>query len=351
MVRSFLLLLTLATVAACSSVGPRTVPRDQFDYNGAIAESADQQLLLNLVRLRYHETPVFLKVASVISQYELTGSANATAGANTAFTGDDTATLGGRLAWTDKPTITYAPVSGHQFSRNLLTPVPPSALFGMLVAGWPAELVLPVTMWSLNDIDNDFARPSGRQAADPELFEVLAAWRRLRDAKVLGIRETGTEQKQKVVLYVTATSLPVEAERDLETFRRLLGLDPDAREFPVSYGLVPQEPGEIVALTGSVWEIMGNLAWYFDVPPEHVESGATGKTFDPGRPGSVPPIHVRFSKEEPDDAFVRVYKYGYWYYIEQGDRASKRVFSFLHLLLNLAEARAPDPTPLVTISS
>ena len=63
MVRFMGISLICLALAACRSIGPSTVPRDQFNYNQAIADSTEEQLLLNLVRLRYAETPVFLKVS------------------------------------------------------------------------------------------------------------------------------------------------------------------------------------------------------------------------------------------------------------------------------------------------
>ena len=48
-------------------------------------------------------------------------------------------------------------------------------------------------------------------------------------------------------------------------------------------------------------------------------------------------------------------KYGlaheHWFYISQYDSGSKRVFSFLQLLLNLTEAATPDNAPVFTISN
>jgi hypothetical protein len=38
------------------------VPPDRFDYNEALARSSKEQLLINLVRLRYDDVPVFLAV-------------------------------------------------------------------------------------------------------------------------------------------------------------------------------------------------------------------------------------------------------------------------------------------------
>src|ERR1044072_6305653 len=67
-------LLLLITLSGCSSIGPGTVARDRFDYVTAISDSWKSQMLLNLVKLRYGDAPVFLDVASVINQYAVEGT-------------------------------------------------------------------------------------------------------------------------------------------------------------------------------------------------------------------------------------------------------------------------------------
>jgi hypothetical protein len=66
--------LVLTGVGGCASVGPGTVARDRFDYIKAISDSWKSQMLLNLVKLRYGDAPVFLDVVSVINQYGIEGS-------------------------------------------------------------------------------------------------------------------------------------------------------------------------------------------------------------------------------------------------------------------------------------
>jgi hypothetical protein len=326
--------------------------RPILDYNAAIAASTQEQLLLNLVRLRYNEVPVFLKVSSVISQYSRVGSLRAGAGANASPSGDDTATLGGSLVWADRPTITYTPVSGQEFSRNLLTPIPPHSLFQILQSGWPAELVLKVAVWSINGIDADIARPASRRQADPALFELFDVWRRLHEAGVLGIRKERIEGgEDEVYLFLSDEASGPKTAPDVARFRALLGLPPTSHSFRVTYGLVPEKPGDVAVLTGSIWDIMLNLAWQFEVPPGHIESGRTDASFVARRASGPPPIQVHFSADEPEDAFAGVRDHDHWFYIDQNDRQSKRVFSFLQLLLNLAETGTPDRTPLVTISN
>jgi len=59
--RRNLLAVALAVVAltGCAHLGPKTVAVDRFDYSTAIADSWKQQTLLNIVKLRYMDLPVF----------------------------------------------------------------------------------------------------------------------------------------------------------------------------------------------------------------------------------------------------------------------------------------------------
>ena len=116
-------LLLGVAVAGCGTVGPATVTRDRFDYTGAISESWKKQMLLNLVKLRYSDAPVFLDVSSIISQYSLDTSVNARASWDEFLLGNSQS-LGVSGRYVDRPTITYSPLTGEQFTRNLLTPIP-----------------------------------------------------------------------------------------------------------------------------------------------------------------------------------------------------------------------------------
>jgi hypothetical protein len=44
--------LLLYAIAACSSIGPGTVPHDRIDYGTSIGNSWKEQTLLNIVKLR-----------------------------------------------------------------------------------------------------------------------------------------------------------------------------------------------------------------------------------------------------------------------------------------------------------
>jgi hypothetical protein len=82
-------------VAACTSIGPGTVPHDRIDYATSIGNSWKEQTLLNIVKLRHADMPVFLEVAQVIAGYQLQGTLGTsfTAGNfNAAVIGPSTAT-------------------------------------------------------------------------------------------------------------------------------------------------------------------------------------------------------------------------------------------------------------------
>jgi hypothetical protein len=103
----------------CKHLGPRTVSVDRFDYSTAIADSWKQQTLLNIVKLRYLDLPVFVDVASIVSGYSMqTGvSVGGTLSSQNAIQGDF-ASLGGHAIYTDRPTVTYVPMTGEKFLRS-----------------------------------------------------------------------------------------------------------------------------------------------------------------------------------------------------------------------------------------
>ena len=142
-------------LSACATrLGPRTIPAPRFDYNERIARSQNDQLLLNLVRLRYRDTPVFLDVGTAIAQYTLDARVgvfprNHVDGTDGTELGVD---LGGR--YSEQPTITYEPISGAEFTQRLLTPISPSTIILLSQSGWSVERLLMCCVDRMNDVTN-----------------------------------------------------------------------------------------------------------------------------------------------------------------------------------------------------
>jgi len=340
-------------VAGCTSIGPETVPRDRFDYGAAIAGSEKEQLLNNIVGLRYLEAPTFVHVASVINSYSLEGEVSLGGGLNTGFDvdGADTLSVGGKGTWADRPTITYTLLTGEEFATNLLTPIPPESIFALVQAGWPAELLLRLTVKTINGVENAVASPSARRRADPAFTEMLGAWTRLRKARAIGFRREASGGAARIVVYLSAEKTAPGVAGDIAFLRRTLGLDPNAAEYRLHYGLVPDQASDIAVLTSSILEIMNELAWRADVPPEHIEEGRTVTGFAENDAGTAFLIRIHHSKERPEDSYAAVRVRDVWFYIDDRDVVSKRTFAMLQLMLSMTDPGDKARGPVVTISN
>lgn len=347
MFRSTILILIVGLFCAgCITVGPGTIKRDHFDYSYAVGQTGKEELLRNIVRLRYLDAPVFLRVNSIINQYSLEGSVSLSALNSDAA---DARTLGGTGKWSDRPTITYTPLSGSVFAQNLLTPIPPDALLALIQAGWSGEFLFRIGVRSINTIENESAAPVARKAADPEFRELLELWFRLRKHRILGLRRDSSGADVRFFGYIKEDTVSPELKQDAQRLRTILGLGNEAAEFSISYGLVPDEENEIALLTSSILEIMSELSWHVDVPSSHIETGRTMTSFDDQQIFNTPIFHVRSSENKPTDTYVAVFERGTWFYVDDSDLVSKRTFALLQVLLSLTESSDAARGPVVTI--
>jgi hypothetical protein len=107
-------LISVLLFAGCTGIGPPTVDRDRFDYVSAISESWKRQTLLNLIKVRYLDAPVFMDVASVISQYALEGEIVM----GFAWNDANSQTLGGSATYTDRPPHQLCPADGGKLCKE-----------------------------------------------------------------------------------------------------------------------------------------------------------------------------------------------------------------------------------------
>ncbi len=335
----------------CTSIGPGTVARDRLDFTRAISESWKDQMLLNMVKLRYSDAPIFLDVASLINSYQVSGAANL--GASGQLLSPHQATANGGVAgsYSNTPTITYSPLTGEKFSRSMLTPIPPSSIFHFIQAGYDAEAVFRVLVQSINGIRNSYGGTVRTRPGDPEFYLFIERMRRIQDSGAYEIRIQKSTDREALVA-VFSDKVDAKTEADISEVRKMLGLDSHAREFRVIYGSIASNDKEIAILTRSVLQVLTNLAAFIEVPEPHVSE----KRVKPGSAeqradGSPVPalIRIRSSSEKPEDAFVAVPYHNYWFWIDDKDLASKGLFSFLMLVLNLVDTGVKEGAPVVTI--
>ncbi|HWU39823.1 MAG TPA: hypothetical protein VN203_19410 [Candidatus Acidoferrum sp.] len=341
----------------CSGIGPSTVTRDRFDYTGAVAESWKSQMLLNLVKLRYSDTPVFLDVGQIVSGYTLqstfsaTGNIFSTSGVVPGVPNSSVG-LGAQGQFTDRPTITYAPLVGERFARSLMTPIPPPALLSLVQAGNPINLVFRLAVNVINGIQNRFGGDLRARPADPEFYELLERLRRIQESGVIGIRVQRDGREGEAIVMSFRQRVDPNVEADVLAVRQMLGLDPRAREFRVVYGSVAANDKELAILSRSILEILIELSSFISVPEAHVAENRVRPTAEPevGPGGPVPPlIRINSSSERPANSFVSVPYRDYWFWIDDRDIPSKRLFTFLMFVFTLVETGGKEGAPVVTI--
>ena len=350
--RLLMVFLSAWMVAGCVSIGPRNVAVDRFDYSAAISDSWKQQMLLNLVKTRYGDTPVFLEVASVISQYSLETEANLGASWETPLKSNaNTLSVGGSAVYTDRPTITYNPLTGEKFARSLMTPIQPLTILSMIQAGYPVAIIFRLSVQSINGVKNRYGGPARTHGADPGFYPLIEKLGRLQAAGELRIQVHSEKDKTYATL-ILRRNVGGPIEKDISAVRNILGLDPKVDEYRVSYGSFASSNREIAILSRSVMKIMIDLASTIEVPAEHVAEKRVNPTFRDktaeGRP-VAPLIRIHSSADKPLDAFAAVPYHDRWFWIDDKDHMSKNVFSSMVFIFLLTETGTEQGAPIVTI--
>ena len=157
-----LTLIALVHMEGCSSLGPRTLQRSHINYNKAVQKAQMEEDLLNIVRLRYYDMPVFLNVSSISAQPSFSVG---TGGEFGLVEGNSSANITPDINYTDRPTITFVPSRDPEiFARQI-----PLDTFVRLAASQARfDILLRVAVANLNGIRNHF------NIASPE-FDRLAA--------------------------------------------------------------------------------------------------------------------------------------------------------------------------------
>jgi hypothetical protein len=344
--RGLCILLTL-TLAACSSYGPRTLDRDQLDYGRSVGDNWKNQMLANLVKLRFVDMPVFVDVGQIVSGYSLETTVAASLGWGNSFTGGDTQGLGAGSRYVDRPTITYMPKTGEDYLRSLLEPVEPRSLLSLVLAGYDSKLLFTWAVESVNGMRNYSLSGQKARAADPEFLEFVDTIRALQLESAISFElENDPETGHDIIL----TFEREHPDRNIQALRKraaeLTGLDSNLQRYRVLYAPYAVSNDTLALQTRSILQIMGAMSGFIDVPADKRSHAPEG--YDLGTVANRP-FHVLSGPDRPEDSFAEVKYHDYWYWIRNDDLSSKMVFTLMQFLTTLTNYAGTDQAPVLTI--
>ncbi|MCH9613136.1 MAG: hypothetical protein S4CHLAM102_16420 [Chlamydiia bacterium] len=329
-------------------------------YNDVLQQSNNEQMLLNLVRLRYDDFPFFLEINNVTTTFTYGAKASGLVPIP-GFTKQNPFELGGEVSWQNQPTIQYTPLDGHTFSNQLMTPVDLLTVQLLYNAGWDIERLVRLTIQSIDELTNA-GGGTILLANTWDRFEKFVNMTRLmRYFQEMGELSIGIKMPKNCpdAKDCEANALQISFPANNQYSKDLAELldahiihhDHYVVDLPMDYNKevrVGIKPRSLLA-------IIGYLSLAVEVPKEHVRSGRVNESSDlegelidcKDVVGDL--MVIKSSKCKPRDAYVWV-KYGnYWYYIDNDDTRSKRTFVLLLQLYNLQSGDVPKNGPILTL--
>ncbi|MCS6977615.1 MAG: hypothetical protein NZM31_11500 [Gemmatales bacterium] len=375
-----LLAIAAAVLVPGCAFGPKVLESSHGKYAAAVQRVEEEQLLKNIVRLRYLEAPRHLDVSAIAAQYELAGSAEvrpfySTEAANGIFRSFTAFLPFAAAGGANRPTISLDPQDDATTIRQFLTPISDDTLVFLVQSGWPVSSVVRIWADRLNGVPN--AMPGSgpprdvpsdvdrfkriaellQLAQDREWLEVRAEDRITEVSDLLPndavdgmaaaqaakdkfeFRKKGDgwvliKRERRLVIEVNSSG---QGRPELAELESLLNLKPGQTRYEliVASGVTdpaknPREPDASFRVTPrSTAQALFFLANGVEVPPKHVSAGLVHWPTD----GTDPTIateglfRVRSCPghpwKPPAGAYVAVWYRDHWFYIDDRDQASK----------------------------
>jgi hypothetical protein len=405
----WLLALVCGLLPGCT-IGPRALEHNRLRYNEAVKRTSEEQLLLNIVRLRYTDTPSSLAVTSIAAQHEIVKSLKLmpffAASGDAVPRGFNSLLPQAELNAADRPTIAMTPQDDQDFTKRLFTPIPLEGVTYLGKTTWPISTVFRLWLENLNWVSNaeTASGPTPKTAPDyAEFSQGMRALQSLQDRKAIALfaeereekiseglpttrlsgneileatkagfefrkddlKETWTlvKKKQQPILRVKADSVK---DPDVEELCRVFKLKRGA----TSYDVVADKADPFLAdapkdglgyldlETRSLLQVLFFVSHGVEVPDEHLCSGKAPMTLDgDGRSFDWTPVldglfKVSHTKghRRPPHAHVAIHYDGYWFYIDERDRDTKATFALILEVSRLELAgKSGTNAPMLTL--
>lgn len=364
-------------LTACSSIGPQNINTDRGRYNDIVRDTDQEQLLKNIVRLRYIEPPSYLQVTNVTASYTLskalTGTNVSVSSSNTPTTNWSWASLGftPNITYSDSPTISYAPVTDPAFITSLQTPVPFSD-FILLSRGalYDPQLLLILLPEQIGDLNNQVSATGTGIYDAPDykqFYSLIALLKKMLTDKALTVEPVAFNHQFGLMIHF------IKDFSDASILKKMLHVSSNTKN------IIFIDKGEYVNLTykngelmpekislkannvvyvqlRSINAIMSFLSHGVKVPEEDIKSHRTMEIIYPdGHKYDWDPMMrgimtIHSSDDEPTkDVLVKTFVNHHWFYIKASDQNSKMTFSLLIQLITLGTVTPTPSGPALTL--
>jgi hypothetical protein len=398
----FLAWVALATASASGCMlGSRALVRTHGPLNDAVNQVTKEELLLNLVRMRYNDTTSQLDVASVAAQFE----ADATVEARPFFGTESTASnlfksfstilpfVG--VTGSSRPTLTFNPQDDSENTRALFLPSKLEAIIFLAETSWPISTIFRLYVDYLNGVPNAVSESGPPRGVPSEYFQfqrITQIMQSLKDSGSLrliiedGTRElsgrlpqnavtsaaiveaakNGYEYRQKADKTWVLTKkdrrmilkIKPEVVKDAEVVElcTLLNLQPGLSEYDMVVSTKdpfpdkgPAEPGKTIRIhPRSTAQALFYMARGVEVPLPHLVCENAPPIPETGAEITSGLFKVLSVRQHcpPAGAYVAIKYRDWWFYIDDRDNDSKITFNLMALMarVTLTGQRRSGPT-------
>ena len=351
-------LITLPLLTGCQSYfGPSALQNTHPAYNQAIVQTLKEQMLLNLVRLKYRDEPYFLKVSNVTASLTFSSSVGVGTSQMDLASGGNIIqpTLG--TTYTDAPTISFQPLYGEDFLKSVLSSISFDALLVMAESGWNIDRVFGLCVERINNVHNSPSASGPTPNQPPEFSRFKRAMVLILALQKAHQMEIGLNKNQQPTIKFKITA---KNQVMMNELAQLLSFKIQPNQQSVTLKLdsnfLDIQSDELNIRPRSIANILFYLSQNVESPTEHIQQGLVTVTQNsqntPFNWSETPAgsfFRIQSSEDYPDQAFLAVPYRGYWFYIADNDLESKSTFMLLNHLFDLQAGQTKYTGPTLTI--
>ncbi len=351
----FFVVLLITLIAGCSSIGPKVLNGDRYNYNMAMGYTNKQELLLNMVRLRYDEGPMVLKVGNISGSTKLERSAyilgKAFFPAVGPSAGETDANAG--IIYTDNPIISYTPLDNKDYTTQFLKALDLSDIGLLLQSSWSIPRVFRVAVQRAGNAYNapSSARPTSSHVPQYQTFiDMTYVLRRMQIADAVTGFYSNKNHVENLTLVINSSYRLTAKEK-----ATLQKAGVEINDNKIVFTTKP-EPHKTYVITRSMLGVLNYLSKGLLAPQADLDNHiltqtvyANGKLFD-WQSVLRGMMKIYHSASKPNDASVSVFYRGRWYYIKDSDSDSKQTLILLQNIAGLTQTAPPGSERTPTLS-